>query len=148
MWFVLALTFVAVILYVTEWVSMEITSLLLLSVILVAFQVFPLSLENGEILDSVRFIKGFSNPALITVLALLVVGDALTRTGALEGIYKITNNPNLPPKLSIGIILLFVAFLSAFLNNTPVVVIFIPILRALAERAKMSPSKVMMDDAT
>lgn len=145
MWITLVLVAGVIVLYVTEWVSLELTSLGLLACILLLFHIFPQSLIDGSgVLDANRLLAGFSNPALITVLALLVVGDALVRTGALDSIAALAAHPRLGRIMGLVLILAGVLGLSAFLNNTPVVVIFIPIVQGLARQLKLPGSRVMM----
>lgn len=144
MWITLGLMAVAIVLYVTEWLSLELTSLGLLSALLVLFHVAPVE-RGGEVaLAATDLVRGFANPALLTVLALLVVGEAMVRTGALDSIADRVGHPSLGVGGGIVIVLLGVAVLSAFLNNTPVVVIFIPIMQALARSRSWSPSRLMM----
>ncbi len=145
MWLTLALTLGAVVLYVTEWLTLELTSLLVLSVLLALFTVAPVQLIGAEgVLDAERLLAGFGNPALITVLALLVVGEALIRTGALDSLASLASHPRLGRVGGFVLVLVGVAGLSAFLNNTPVVVIFIPILQALANQLSLTGSQVML----
>lgn len=145
MWITLALTTVVVVLYVTEWVSLEMTSLGTLAVLLMFFQLVPLVDAFGTpLVTAADLLAGFSNPALLTVLALLVVGEGLIRTGALDSIAEWAAHPRLTASVSVLLILVVVAVLSAFLNNTPVVVIFIPILQAMAVRLNVNASRVMM----
>ncbi|MCP4393610.1 MAG: SLC13 family permease [Alphaproteobacteria bacterium] len=145
MWATLTLTLVALVLYVTEWISLELTSLLLLCVLLALFQFFPLIDADGKsILSYSTLISGFANPALITVLSLLVVGEGLVQTGSLNGIAQTIGSSRIPSILAIALALLTVAILSAFMNNAPVVVIFIPIMQALAKRSGTSASRILM----
>jgi len=145
MWFTLVLTALVVVFYVTEWTSLEVTSLALLSVLLIVFTLAPVPLlGGGGMLGPERLLSGFSNPALITVLALLVVGEGLIRTGALDSVAALAAHPGLGRWLGVVLLLFGVAILSAFLNNTPVVVIFIPILQTLARKLDVPGSKVMM----
>ncbi len=145
MWVTIGLAGVTLILYVTEWLSMELTSLLLLFALLVLFHFFPVETESGRIvLEATELVRGFANPALITVLALLVVGEGLVRTGALNGVAGILTRPGIAPIASLFLIMLLVLVLSAFMNNTPVVVIFIPILRLLATESRFQVGRVMM----
>lgn len=145
MWVTLALTAVVVALFVSEWLSLEMTALGTLAVLLVLFEVFPLLDDGGQrLLTAGDLVSGFSNPALLTVLALLVVGEGLIRTGALDSVAQWVAHPRLSAGASVVLILVVVLCLSAFLNNTPVVVIFIPILQAMAVRLKVSASHVMM----
>lgn len=133
-----------IVLYVTEWLSLELTSLLLLSALLLLFHVAPVT-QNGEVvLEAADLVRGFANPALLTVLALLVVGEAMIRTGALDSVADKVGSPRMGVHRGIVMVLLGVALLSAFLNNTPVVVIFIPIMQALARSRNWPPSRLMM----
>jgi len=145
MWLTLALTAVVVALFVTEWISLELTALGTLATLLVVFQVFPVIGPDGaRLVTSADLLAGFSNPALLTVMALLVVGEGLIRTGALDSVAQWAAHPRLSAVASVVLILLAVMGLSAFLNNTPVVVIFIPILQAMAVRLSVNASRLMM----
>jgi di/tricarboxylate transporter len=145
MWLTLALTVVVMTLFVTEWISLELTALGTLATLLVLFHVLPaVGADGTHLVTSANLLAGFSNPALLTVLALLVVGEGLIRTGALDSVAHWTAHPRLSPSASVILTLLVVMALSAFLNNTPVVVIFIPILQAMAVRLNVNASRVMM----
>ncbi len=88
---------------------------------------------------------GFANPGLGTVLALLVIGQAMVQTGALDSlgayIHRLSGGNAFR---TVGLILLTSVVVSAFLNNTPVVVIFIPIIAALAERLGRASSSMLI----
>ncbi|WP_323054729.1 SLC13 family permease [Roseibium salinum] len=85
------------------------------------------------------------NPALITVICLLVIGQGLFQTDALEGPAKaIVRMSRGRSHWAATPILIVVAILSAFLNNTPVVVMFLPILTAVAATTGQSPARVLM----
>jgi di/tricarboxylate transporter len=145
MWVVLGLAVTLLVLYVTQWLSLEISSLIVLSTLLVFFQVFPLAgTYDVNLLDAEVLLAGFANPALIAVIALLVVGEGMVRTGALEGFGETLAGFKLPPILLLGVLLVVVAILSAFLNNTPIVLIFIPILQALSQKTGLAASRTMM----
>jgi di/tricarboxylate transporter len=146
MWFTMGLILVAIIGYANDKIPMELTSIVLIGALLVFFHFFPLRHESGwNILTTEKLLTGFANPALISVLSLLVLGQAIVQTGALNEIanliLQISRNNAF---LSIGISLVFVLVVSAFLNNTPVVVIFIPIMAALSKAVNISASKVMI----
>lgn len=136
----------AIALYSLEQVPMEFVSIGLIGLLLVFFQLFPVRGPEGEnLMGAARILEGFANPALIAVLALLVLGQAMVNTRALEhAAQTVFQIEGLSPALSLILILICVSVISAFLNNTPVVVIFIPIMQALAERLKRSASMVMM----
>ena len=145
MWVSLLAVLVTIVLYMLDRWSMEVVSIGAIAAFLLLFS-FPGAIgASGEPITSAELLAGFGNPALITIMALLVVGQGLFQTGAIEG----------PTKTLVGlygkrpIITLFSTFfavfaISAFTNNTPVVVMFLPIMSAIAMRMKTSPSRLMM----
>ncbi len=146
MCFVLILTAIAVYLFAREKLPLEATSVVILTSLLLFGQFFPLLDENGRNqLDAADLLSGFSNPALLAVLALLVMGQAIIRTDALRALVKFfVNNKHMPARLSIFCIFMFVMVFSAFLNNTPLVILTIPIIQAIGISAGISESKIMM----
>lgn len=146
MWFVLGLTAAAVYFYAREKFPLDVTSILLLTALLLFGQLFPLPDENGRnLLDAASLLSGFANPALVAVIALLVMGQAIIHTDSLRPVIRFfVKSKFMPPWLSVIGILLSVMAFSAFLNNTPLVIIAIPILQAVAAKAGMSDSRLMM----
>ncbi|MEQ8967134.1 MAG: SLC13 family permease [Azospirillaceae bacterium] len=146
MWVVIAVTLATMISFAVERVSLEMTGLGALVFLLVWFQVFPLAGEDGaNLLDAAAILRGFSNPSLIAVLALLVMGQAMVQTGALNGLTRMfVRLSRRHRRLSLSSGFTGVLTTSAFLNNTPVVVMFIPIMQALAARLGWSTSRLMM----
>ena len=149
MWATFAIIAIAFYAYFLDKWRMELTSLGVIAAILLLFQLFPMSaVQTGRAdIGPAAILAGFANPALIAVLALLVMGQGLIRTGILDrGAQWFLDHTKgkIPPTLAILIVFLFVAVTSGFLNNTPVVVIFIPIIQAMAARYGISPSRVMM----
>lgn len=146
MWAVLVLVLGAIVAFIADRAPLEMTAAALLAILLLLFQIAPLEDAEGiNRLSAARLLEGFANPALITVVALLVIGQALVRTGALEGVasflHQISGGRLL---IALTISLIPVAALSSVLNNTPVVVIFIPIMSALAERLNVSVSRILL----
>jgi len=120
--------------------------MLIICILMVFFYAFPLVGEHGENPMGVeRILHGFANSALLTVLALLVVGQGMVRTGVLEFgaqfVLKIGRGHML---LTFLMVLVIVTSSSAFLNNIPVVVIFIPIMQTMAAKMGRPASKLMM----
>ncbi len=97
------------------------------------------------ILTPAQAVAGFANPAVITVGAMFLLSRGLIRTGAVgfltELVLKFSQGNR---KSAFFIILAAVAVLSAFINNTPVVVLFIPIVMALSCECDFSPSKLLI----
>jgi di/tricarboxylate transporter len=145
MWATLFLTIAAVVVYATEWATIELTSIGVLVALLLLFHLTPVLSGSEPTLTATDLLSGFSSPALIAVSALLVVGQAMVSTGALEGIARFLvwisrGSYQRALVFSLG----YVTASSAFLNNTPIVVIFMPILRSIAERFSRPASAVMM----
>jgi di/tricarboxylate transporter len=145
-WFVLAFIAVVVISYAYEKISIEMTSIFAISILMVFFHIFPLYDQAGKIiLNPETILIGFANPALIAIIALLIIGQAIIASNALNVVpHLITKISRNSAFFSMILALLFVMIISAFMNNTPVVVIFIPILAEIARKLNISPSKVMI----
>ena len=143
---VFALIVASLVLYATEKVPLEVTSLGVLCALLVIFYIVPVPGEDGtNQLGAVTLFSGFANPALIAVLALLVIGDALERTGALDqGAAMVLAAGRGSATGTMVMALGTVLVVSAVLNNIPVVVIFIPIMQAISLRIEKRPSRLMM----
>jgi di/tricarboxylate transporter len=87
----------------------------------------------------------FSNPAPITVGALFVLTAALERTGVIERMGRIVAKVSgRSPALALGAMMLGVMAISAFINNTPVVVILTPVVISLAQTLKLAPSRLLI----
>lgn len=86
-----------------------------------------------------------SNPAPWTIAAMFIVMAALVRTGALDWFTQIAEaQADTRPALAIGSLMVFVVVASAFVNNTPVVVVMIPVFVQLARKLGVSPSKFLI----
>ena len=147
MWLVLGLTVAILASFIAERVPLEITALLGLGALLVWFQIAPLPdpVTGENRLDASALLRGFANPALLALLALLAMGQAMVQTGAISGITRFFERlSKRRGALAVGLCFLGVLATSAVLNNTPVVVMFIPIMQTLAGRLGWSSSKVMM----
>ncbi len=130
--------------FVRGRMSIEIVSLLTIAVIAVGLYFFPLP-GTREIDGLAIAFGGFGHYALITICALMVMGRGLVVTGALEPAARVLERVfrfNL--QLGLLVSLLIVLFLSMFVNNTPVLVLMIPIFAALAARGALPTSKTLM----
>jgi len=86
-----------------------------------------------------------SNPAPWTIAAMFIVMGALVRTGALDAFTALADRTaKVNPKLAIGMLLGFVVVASAFMNNTPVVVVMIPVFVQLARTLGVNASKLLI----
>ncbi|MHA6333709.1 SLC13 family permease [Qipengyuania sp. CAU 1752] len=124
--------------------SVEIISLLTIAVIAVGLYFFPL--EGADPQDGlVLAFAGFGHYALITICALMVMGRGLVVTGALEPAARLLESVfkyNLQLGLLISLLIAFV--LSMAINNTPVLVLLIPIFVTLAARGALPASKTLI----
>lgn len=145
-WILLAFIAVAIVAFASERIELEISSIGVIAGLLLLFHFFPLENSAGDILlTAADILAGIGDPALITVLSLLVVGQGIVRTGALDQpIRRLVTLRRHHPVLAIAVVLTTVLVISAFMNNTPVVVIFIPLMTALAERLHRSTSTLMI----
>ena len=141
---VLILTGIALVLFTRDKIPLETTSLVVLVLLAAGFQIFPYIIE-GRVFSSVEFFSGFGNEALITICALMIIGQAIERTGALQPLASLLSNAWLSQPLLASLLTLIAAgVLSAFMNNTPIVVLLMPILVGVSLRAKFPVSNVMM----
>jgi di/tricarboxylate transporter len=146
MWVVFAVVALAIVAYARGRWSMEMVSLAILLLLLVFFHLFPVTGPRGENrLDAAALLSGFANPALVSIMSLLVIGQGLFQAGALErptrALFVIGRRR---PRVVMTVALLMATAISAFLNDTPVTVMFIPIISTVAMRAGIPPSRVMM----
>ena len=140
----MAVTIAMFVAFVRGKMSIEIVSLLTIAVIAVGLYFFPL--EGTSPTDGLALaFGGFGHYALITICALMVMGRGLVVTGALEPAARFLERvfkANLQVGLLVSLVATFV--LSMFVNNTPVLVLLIPIFVALAQRGAMPASKTLI----
>ena len=145
MWASLAVVCAAIGFYMADRWSMEFVSICVLAALLVLFTIPGAHGADGVPISAAQLLSGFGNPALITIMALLVVGQGLFQTGALEGPTKaLLAGYDKRPVTTLLLAFLAVFVTSAFVNNTPIVIMFLPVMSAIALRMNTSPSKLMM----
>lgn len=142
--FVLLLTVFALYLFRRDNIPLETSCVIVLLVLTIGFSFAPFHNFNGR-LEPMQFFSGFGHEALIAVCSLMVCGQGLVRTGALEPIGRFLGKIwKTSPLFSLLITLIIAGVLSAFVNNTPIVVLLLPILVSVAIRTKSSPSSLLM----
>lgn len=142
---VMAMTMFALYLFSRDSIAIETSSLLVVALLAIGFSVFPYTPPSGEQLEPFEFFSGFGNEALITICALMMASQGLLATGALAPVGHIVSRIwSASPIIALGGVLVMVWGMSAFMNNTPLVVLMIPILTAASIRSGASPSKVLM----
>ena len=133
-WLMTLILVVAMLLMITEKLPVDLTSLGILVVLTVT-----------GILTPSEAIAGFASPAVITVGSMFLISQGMIRTGAVGFISKkVGEYSQGSPVLAIFFVLVIVGTASAFINNTPVVVLFIPIILSLSCELGFSPSKVLI----
>jgi len=140
----MVLTGVALILFAQERFPLETSSLVVFAALVLGFQLFPF--ESGtKSVAPIDLFAGFGNEALIAVSALMVLGKGLEVTGALQPVARtLARLWRAAPGVSLLATLLIAAALSAVVNNTPIVVMLLPILVAVTLDSKTPPSGVLM----
>ncbi len=142
---VLILTVVALFLFTRDRIPLESSSLTILIILIAGFQLFPYERGGEILLKPMDFFAGFGSEALVAICALMMVGKALETTGALQPLATVIGRAwSRSPILALLSTLIAGAILSAFMNNTPVVVLLMPILVGVSLRSKFPVSKVMM----
>jgi di/tricarboxylate transporter len=136
----MALTVFALFLFTRERIPMETTSLIILIAVALGFELFPYpGIEPAD------FLHGFGHEALITICALMIVGRALETTGALEPVaMSMARMWSSYPSFSLLLTLIFTAVLSSLMNNTPIVVMLMPILIGIGLRTGTPASATLM----
>ena len=145
MWASLAAVAITIVFYMLDRWSMELVSVSVIAALLLLFSLPGATTHDGQAITLTDLLSGFANPALITIMALLVVGQGLFQTGALEGPTKaLVRSYDKRPMITLVLAFLAVFATSAFTNNTPVVIMFLPIMSAIAARMGASTSRLMM----
>ena len=138
---VMIMIVIALVLFTRDNIPLETTSLVVIVMLAAGFQLFPYIQPNGSELEPSEFLLGFGHKALVAVCALMIVGEGLIRTGALEPVGRfLAKMWRRGPAISLLLTILITGFLSAFINNTPIVVLMLPILVGVALRTGASPS--------
>ncbi len=131
---VIAVIFAAVVLFIKELFTVDTVALLILVTLVLTGIVSPN--EAAE---------GFSNNATLTVLFMFILSAALFKTGALQQFaVRISSSFKGRYYTSMALLMLFVAFISAFINNTPVVAVFIPVVLQISRVSGIPASKMLI----
>lgn len=138
-------TVFALFLFSKQKYSMEAVSLFIIIALLLFFFLFPLSLDSETLVNPFIFLQGFSNEALITICSLIILAKGLEVTGSLRQLEtKLSLIWLKNPKLASLITILICFFLSAFINNTPIIVMLLPLLISVCVKIKIIPSHMLM----
>ncbi len=131
---VLGLLVSAVILFATERLPVDLTALILMSTLLLSGLITPQ-----------QAIGGFSNPATVTIGAMFVLSAGLFKTGAVNILVNILSRfARISFLLVLVTLMLIIGVLSAFINNTAAVAIFLPVVLAIARDANIPAARLLM----
>lgn len=132
-WTTLALLGLAVVLFISERLPIDVVGVGVLSVLLIAGVVTP---DEG--------FAGFSGSATLTVAAMFVLSAGLSENGVLERAARLLSRAGEWPWLLLMVMMLLVGAVSAFMNNTAAVAIFLPLVLVAARQRKIAPSKLLI----
>jgi len=134
---VLGIVVLAMVLFTAELVPVDLTAIVVMVLLIVLQPWTGISVTEG--------ISGFSNPATVAVLALLIISAGVSKTGAVQrvGSWFADVAADRPYSQLVATVLV-AGPSSGVINNTPVVAILVPVVTDLARRARTSPSKLLM----
>ena len=136
---------VALILFTQDKIKLETSSLLVLFILTLGFYLFPYIKPDQTQFNPSEFFMGFGHEALLAIGCLMILGRGIEVTGALKPLIAFLSRYwHVYPKLCLMMTLILSAFLSAFLNNTPIVVMLIPVLIGVAASKNQTPSKILI----
>jgi len=141
---VLAVIAAALFLFTRDRIPLETSSLLVLIALVIGFEVFPYQ-RNGIEFHPEELFLGFGHEALVIICSLMILSRGLETTGALRPLATFLSRIWIAsPKLSLLLTLFIAAVLSGFLNNTPIVVMLLPLLISASIRSKQPASGILM----
>lgn len=134
---VFAIILLALVLFATEWLPIDVTAILVMVLLIVLGPWTGISPEEG--------ISGFANPATITVLAMLILSTGVNRTGMVQAMgRKMTAFAGTDRRKQLAATIGVGGPVSGAINNTPVVAILVPVIAKLAHDGATSPSKLLI----
>ena len=140
----LLLTVTAILLFMRDRLPLETSALAVLVMLIALFEFVPFE-SGGAVLEPTVFFSGFGHEALISICALMIMGRALERTAALQSV-ALTLARQWPkrPRITLLVTLVVGAVLSSFVNNTPIVIMLLPMLVAVGLENDVPPSGILM----
>lgn len=134
MWITLSILAAAIVLFVSEWLRLDVTALLVVAALMLT-----------GLLTPQEALSGFSNTAVLTIASLFIVGGGVMQTGLAnqigENILRVAGSH--APRLT-AVIMLAVATLSGFMSSTGTVAILLPAIISLSRKTRINPSRLLM----
>lgn len=132
-------------LFASERLPVQTTALLCLLALMLVFGLVPYESGEGRTMGPEVFLAGFGHPALVTICCLMVLGRGLVATGALEPVARFLARAwNVTPQFAFLGMLLFCLGVSGVMNDTPVVVLMMPVLLSVAARTGTHASTTLL----
>lgn len=143
---ILIITAAAVWLFVTERFRADLVALMVLGVLVLIglFRPWLGWIRPERWLTPEEGMSGFSHPATLTVAAMFVLSAGLQQTGAVAIVARMLRRLAGHPTAFLGVMMLAVGAVSAFINNTAAVAIFLPLVMAACAGGRVSPSKLLI----
>jgi len=134
MWIALAILALAIVFFVTEWLRVDVVAIAVM-----------VALTLTGLLSAPESISGFSNPAVLTIASLFIVGGAVMQTGLADAIGRqILKIAGASQARLTAVIMVAVGLLSAFMSDTGTVAVLLPAIASLALSAGTSASKLLI----
>ena len=134
---VLGIVLLALVLFVTELLSVDVTALLVLVLLAI--------LEPWTRVTPTDALSGFSNEATVTVLAMLILSESIRRTGAVQQLgHRLAPLVGDSERRQVAATVGIAGAVSGFVSDTPVVALLVPFASDLADRGNTSPSKLLI----
>ena len=129
-----AILITAIVFFVTEWLRVDLVALLVLAALVI-----------GGLVTPEQALSGFSSPAVVTVWAIFILSGALERTGVASQLGNVITRLAGSSEIRLIVVIMALAgFLSAFMNNTGVAALFLPVVLDISRQLHISPSKLLI----
>ncbi len=132
--FLFAILITAIVFFVTEWLRVDLVALLVLAALVI-----------GGLVTPEQALSGFSSPAVVTVWAIFILSGGLERTGVATRLGNVITRLAGTSEIRLIIVIMVLAgLLSAFMNNTGVAALMLPVILDMSRRLSISPSKLLI----
>lgn len=130
---VLIITAIAIILFVTEKIPVNLTIMLVM-----------ISLVVTKLVKPAEAVSGFASTTILMLIGVVIVGSALFETGVSDRIAEVVTKYAKTERIMITSILILSSFMSSFLSNSGTIAVFIPIIIGICQSTNFSRSKLLM----
>ncbi|MCH7798222.1 MAG: SLC13 family permease [Planctomycetes bacterium] len=143
-WFTVGTITLVILALISNRISVDVAMIGGLTLLMVGDFFFGYLRDQYVFSDFSRAISGFAHPALLMIASLFVVAAGLQETGGMEAVaQKLLGRPRSVAMAQVRL-MAPVALMSGFMNNTPIVAMYLPIVNNWARKLRLSPSKLFM----